>query len=71
MRFKPGQVRDGINAVLEDKGNDGASIEQIATALDSELDRAVPRSSIRSYLRINTPSKFERVARGHYRLTRP
>lgn len=69
MKVQPGQVRDGISDVLRRFGAKGASMEQIAHGVDEIVGFSVPRSSVRSYLRLNTPGKFERLQRGHYRLT--
>jgi site-specific DNA-methyltransferase (adenine-specific) len=68
-KLKPGQVRDGIEHFLTLKSNrDGADVQKIAAYLDGALGEPVPRSSVRSYLGLNTPGKFERIGRGKYRL---
>lgn len=67
-KVQPGQVRDGISDVLQRFGAKGASMDQIADGVDQIVGFSVPRSSVRSYLRLNTPGKFERLNRGHYRL---
>ncbi len=65
-RRPPGQVRDAILAVLSTYPN-GASPRQIADGVRQRLG-PVAGSSIRSYLRLNTPSLFDKPARGLYRL---
>ena len=65
-RRPPGQVRDAIVAVLR-AYPDGAS----PGAIEQDVRRRigpVAGSSIRSYLRLNTPDLFERPCRGRYRL---
>ncbi len=63
---RPGQVRDAIFAVLSDRP-EGASIAEIERGVKALLGDAAP-SSVRSYLRLNTPVLFTRGARGHYSL---
>ena len=65
-RRPPGQVRDAIVAVLRTYP-DGASPSLIEQGVRQRIG-AVAGSSIRSYLRLNTPTLFERPARGLYRL---
>lgn len=61
----PGQVRDAIVKVLE--GSHGPlSVKEIQERVGSEIG-ATPPSSIRSYLRLNTPGMFVRESRGVYR----
>ena len=65
-RRPPGQVRDAIVAALH-AYPDGAS----PGAIERDVRRRigpVAGSSIRSYLRLNTPGLFERPSRGRYRL---
>lgn len=66
FRFKPGQVRDAILHVLSaaDSPLSTAQIEQRV----EQLAGPTPPSSIRSYLRLNTPGTFARVSRGVYSL---
>ncbi len=68
MRIKrrPGEVRDAILAFLSSQGN-GASTSEIESAVQQMIGHAAP-SSIRSYLRLNTPEVFQRIGRGHYAL---
>lgn len=66
MRRRPGEVRDAIVQVLEGRPS-GSTIQQI-TAEVSDLIGDVPPSSIRSYLRLNTPELFARMDRAQYTL---
>jgi len=68
MRTKrrPGEVRDAIISALAARP-EGASTSEIENAVKVMIGHAVP-SSIRSYLRLNTPDLFRRNARGHYTL---
>lgn len=68
MALQPGIVRDGIRAALKKAGVDGASVGEIHAAVEKKVGQDVPRSSVRSYLNINTPGQFERVGHGKYRL---
>lgn len=65
----PGEVRDAIIEHLALVGTD-QSVKEIVTAVEARLG-TVPRSSVASYLGINTPRLFERVGRGRYRLAGP
>ena len=67
MRRRPGEVRDAIVEVLEKKGNP-ATIQEIRGEV-VDLIGDVPASSIRSYLRLNTPALFARMERAQYALT--
>lgn len=66
QRRPPGEVRDAILSFLKTKGH-AATISEICNGVAKELG-AVPASSIRSYLRLNTPQTFSRVGRGTYKL---
>ena len=66
MRRKPGEVRDAIVDVLE-KAPAGASAGLISAEV-SRLICEVSASSVRSYLRLNTPELFLRMDRGQYTL---
>lgn len=68
MHFQPGQIRDAVVASLEHRNHEGATLAEIYDYVSNKFSTPAPRSSIRSYLRINTPGLFERIARGHYRL---
>lgn len=64
MRRRPGEVRDAIVQVLEGRSS-GASIQQITDEVVSMIGD-VPASSVRSYLRLNTPELFVRMDRAQY-----
>jgi DNA modification methylase len=66
IKRKPGAVRDAIIETLAYR-TCGATIAQITREV-SERIGPTPASSIRSYLRLNTPKLFTRVDRGHYRV---
>jgi site-specific DNA-methyltransferase (adenine-specific) len=61
---RPGEVRDAILTVLA-SAPAGASVPEIEGRV-SELIGELGKSSVRSYLRLNTPGLFRRTARGHY-----
>lgn len=63
---KPGEVRDAIVAVLS-SAPDGVPLPEIERRVTQRIGEAPP-SSIRSYLRLNTPELFSRSARGRYAL---
>jgi DNA modification methylase len=66
MSVAPGQIRDSIIGYLT--GYPGvATTAEIMEAVRVKIG-AVSPSSVRSYLNLNTPYIFERVARGQYRL---
>ena len=67
QRRPPGEVRDAVLATLQSHPS-GAPVQEIVTDVRRLLGD-VPDSSIRSYLRLNTPRLFERPRRGHYRLS--
>jgi site-specific DNA-methyltransferase (adenine-specific) len=66
-RRRPGEVRDAIVESLQARGTT-TPVEVIAGDV-SALIGDVPPSSIRSYLRLNTPALFCRSERGQYYLT--
>ncbi|WP_247350159.1 DNA-methyltransferase [Ralstonia pseudosolanacearum] len=66
MSLAPGVIRDSIVEYLAMVGSD-ASTDEIVAAVKRSVG-AVPTSSVRSYLSLNTPKTFERVGRGRYRL---
>lgn len=67
-RHKPGVIRDAITVYLGGAYPDARSIGMIHSAVCEIIGGPVSTSSVRSYLRLNTPSVFTRTARGHYRL---
>ena len=66
-RRKPGEVRDAIVAYLRKRRE--ATMPEIHEGVGALLGSPVPASSVRSYLRLNTPGTFRRVGRGRYRLS--
>lgn len=62
----PGRVRDAIVKVLED-ADEPLSIPRIEVGVRRQIGET-PTSSIRSYLRLNTPALFLRERRGVYRV---
>ena len=65
-RNAPGQVRDAIIQVMRFT-SDGLSAKQIAERVD-KVNGPTPESSVRSYLRLNSPELFVKEGRGIYRL---
>lgn len=63
-RLSPGQVRDAILRTLN-KSASPLSVKQIQDRVSEEIG-PTPTSSIRSYLRLNTPGMFVREERGVY-----
>ena len=66
MRRRPGEVRDAIIQVLEERP-DGSSVKEIADGVSGLIGEVAP-SSIRSYLQLNTPALFARMDRAQYML---
>ena len=64
---RPGEVRDAIVGYLETRPA-GASVQEIWSAVDRRLGD-VATSSVRSYLRLNTPALFVRMDRAQYTLS--
>lgn len=67
-RRQPGEVRDAVVATLRAYPN-GVSMRQIVADVRGQLGSDVANSSIRSYLRLNTPGLFRRLDRGQYQLS--
>ena len=65
-RRAPGEVRDAVRRTLLARPT-GASVGEIVAGV-RDLIGDVSGSSIRSYLRLNTPESFTRPRRGYYRL---
>ena len=65
-RRRPGEVRDAIVHVLGDSPA-GASVRHISSEV-ARLIGDVSPSSVRSYLRLNTPELFARMDRAQYAL---
>lgn len=66
-RRSPGEVRDAIVQVLEGRSSP-ASVQEISSDV-ARLIGDVPASSVRSYLRLNTPQLFARMDRAQYVLS--
>ena len=66
-RRPPGEVRDAVLMVLQAHPS-GAPVGEIVAGVRDRIGD-VSESSIRSYLRLNTPRLFVRPRRGHYRLS--
>ena len=64
MRRRPGEVRDAIVQVLEAQPL-GASVREITDGVANLIGDVSP-SSVRSYLRLNTPELFARMDRAQY-----
>ncbi len=64
-RLAPGQVRDAITGFLAMRGRE-ASVSEISEYTRLALGGEVAPSSVRSYLRLNTPDTFCRTDRGTY-----
>ena len=66
-RYAPGHVRDAILDVLS-LTSEGLSTKQIAQRV-TKVNGPTPESSVRSFLRLNTPALFVKERRGVYRLS--
>ena len=66
QKRKPGAVRDAIIDALAYRAH-GATVAQITEEVSARIG-PTPASSIRSYLRLNTPKLFAKIDRGHYRV---
>lgn len=69
-RRAPGEIRDAIIEVLG-KSKGAMSVKDIHAGVEKSVGGAVPRSSVRSYLKLGTdnwPAHFDRPSRGYYRL---
>lgn len=64
MKKRPGQVRDAIIEVLSAHPR-GATVAEIESGVEG-LIGDTPPSSVRSYLRLNTPALFARMDRAQY-----
>lgn len=65
VEIRPGQVRDAILAALAGT-SEPQKASDIQIKVERSLGRAVPPSSVRSYLALNTPQLFRRAGRGKY-----
>ncbi|MCL4465667.1 MAG: site-specific DNA-methyltransferase [Chloroflexi bacterium] len=68
IRYAPGRVRDAVLQVLT-LTSEPLSVKQIEERVCKVIG-PTPTSSVRSYLRLNTPSLFAREGRGVYRVVR-
>lgn len=68
-RRKPGVVRDAIVEVMR-ASKAPMTVAAITDGVRAKLGDEVPGSSVRSYLRLNTPGTFIRTEAGTYRLVR-
>jgi site-specific DNA-methyltransferase (adenine-specific) len=64
-RYAPGRVRDAILQVLSHTSQP-LSVKEISERVCQILGQPTPTSSVRSYLRLNTPQLFVRESRGFY-----
>ena len=64
----PGMVRDAIIGVLNE-ASDPLTVKEISERVVDKIG-STPTSSIRSYLRLNTPGVFVREGRGLYQVKR-
>ena len=65
--MEPGAVRDAIRKYLRSRRGE-APVREIVAGVKADLGHSVAASSVRSYLRLNAGTLFERPRRGHYRL---
>lgn len=68
VKYAPGEVRDAIRKVLSVSAKP-LSVRQIQERV-AQLIGPTPTSSVRSYLRLNTPQSFVRQDRGVYTVRR-
>jgi site-specific DNA-methyltransferase (adenine-specific) len=66
-RRKPGQIRDAIFDFLGSERPE-ATVAEIRQAVAERIKGELAESSVRSYLRLNTPTEFQRTKPGTYRL---
>lgn len=64
VRYSPGRVRDGILQVMS-LTSKALSVKEIEGRVNQVVGQT-PASSVRSYLRLNTPEMFVREERGFY-----
>jgi site-specific DNA-methyltransferase (adenine-specific) len=67
MGRRPGEVRDAIIRFFDQQKGKEATISEIRQAVNDNIGD-VPASSVRSYLRLNTPDMFKRTGHGRYKL---
>jgi site-specific DNA-methyltransferase (adenine-specific) len=66
-RHPPGSIRDAITDFFQMYGR-SASVGDVLKHVRHAMGDEVAASSVRSYLRLNTPLLFERTGRGRYQL---
>jgi DNA modification methylase len=66
QKRRPGAVRDAIVEALSYRPT-GATVAEITADVSARIGETPP-SSVRSYLRLNTPRLFTKIDRGHYRV---
>ena len=69
-RRRPGEIRDAILNFFEANQRE-ATPSEIRTALADHLKTDISESSVRSYLRLNTPRRFIQPSPGKYQLNPP
>lgn len=67
QRLAPGVVRDAVHAVMAAAAPDALSLADLHARVVKRLGQQVSESSVRSSLNLHR-DKYERVARGRYRL---
>lgn len=67
-RRSPGVVRDAIIRAFE-RSKSEMTVAELCAAVAEDIGDAVPASSVRSYLNLNTPERFTRTGRGRYKLS--
>ncbi|WP_372734875.1 hypothetical protein [Nocardioides sp.] len=67
-RRSPGLVRDAIIDTFKATKKE-LTVAEVRDAVNERLGENIPSSSVRSYLRLNTPGRFTRTGRGTYRFT--
>lgn len=66
MARAPGTIRDAILEYMADVDAE-VTVKEIREAVSKDIGD-VPASSVRSYLNLNVPGRFERTGKGRYRL---
>lgn len=65
IRRRPGEIRDAILGFFETNPREATPTE-IRTVIANHLKAQISESSVRSYLRLNTPAQFTQPAPGKY-----
>ena len=69
-RRRPGEIRDAILNFFEVHQREATPAE-IRTAIADDLKAKISESSVRSYLRLNTPQQFVQPSPGKYQMNAP